>query len=153
MVYLLNEIVYSDKEWISLHEVVNYVLEKIRILYGKKYVRTKYMLQLIRHAIELAEKDLSATDEGAISLLGEGKVAEETLAIAVYCCLKYPDNFEKAIVASVNHGGDSDSTGSVTGNILGAWLGYEGIHSKFTDHLEVVDTIENIGNRLYFVER
>lgn len=153
VVYLLNEIVYSDKEWISLHEVVNYVLEKIRILYGKKYVRTKYMLQLIRHAIELAEKDLSATDEEAISLLGEGKVAEETLAIAVYCCLKYPDNFEKAIVASVNHGGDSDSTGSVTGNILGAWLGYEGIHSKFTDHLEVVDTIENIGNRLYFVER
>jgi len=85
--------------------------------------------------------------------LGEGKVAEETLAIAIYCCLKYPDDFEKAVIASVNHGGDSDSTGAVTGNILGAWLGYEAIHPKFTDYLEEVDTIEDVANRLYSVEK
>lgn len=153
MVYLLNEIVYPTRKWGSLGEVTDYVWERIHLLYGKKYGRTKYMLQMIRHAIELAEKNLFATDEEAISLLGEGKVAEETLAIAIYCCLKYPDDFEKAVIASVNHGGDSDSTGAVTGNILGAWLGYEAIHPKFTDYLEEVDTIEDVANRLYSVEK
>lgn len=153
MVYVLSEIVYPSKEWFSLRDVVNYVGERIRILYGREYDRTKYMLQLIWHAIELAGNNLFTTDEEAISLLGKGKVAEETLAIAIYCCLKYSDDFEKAIIASVNHGGDSDSTGAVTGNILGAWLGYSAIHPKFTDYLEEVDTIEDIGHRLYVVSR
>jgi len=30
---------------------------------------------------------------------------------------------KNAIVASVNHSGDSDSTGAITGNIVGAYLG------------------------------
>jgi len=32
---------------------------------------------------------------------------------------------KNAIIAAVNHGDDSDSTGAVTRNILGAWLGIE----------------------------
>ena len=75
--------------------------------------------------------------------------AEEALAIAVYCALKYSHDFEKAIVASVNHSGDSDSTGAVTGNILGAYLGLSGIPKKFIDNLEVKDIITEIADDLY----
>ena len=32
-------------------------------------------------------------------------------------------DFDAALRAAVNHGGDSDSTGAVTGNIIGAHLG------------------------------
>ena len=35
-----------------------------------------------------------------------------------------------AIIASVNHDGDSDSTGSVTGNIIGAVYGYNYIKER-----------------------
>ena len=77
------------------------------------------------------------------------RVAEETLAIAVYCCAKYFDDFEKAMIASVNHGGDSDSTGAVTGNILGAAIGYEAIPEHFKADLQLHDVILHVADDLW----
>ena len=84
-----------------------------------------------------------------IQSLGEGWVAEETLAIAVYCAVKYADDFARGVCASVNHGGDSDSTGAVTGDILGAALGIDAIPKKYTEPLELCGVIEEIANDLY----
>ena len=88
--------------------------------------------------------DSPASDVDNIEAIGEGWVAEETLAIAVYCAVKYFDNFEKAIIASVNHKGDSDSTGAVTGNILGAVVGYDAIPEFFKTDLELHDVILHV---------
>ena len=41
----------------------------------------------------------------------------------------------------MNHGGDSDSTGAVTGNILGAWLGYDALADQWKQDLELSDVI------------
>lgn len=101
----------------------------------------------MKKAVKLSEKNYSDLD--AIHKLGEGWVAEETLAIAVYCALKYENNFEKAIVTSVNHNGDSDSTGAVTGNIIGAYLGMDAIPQKFLDNLEISNVISEIAEDLY----
>ena len=65
-----------------------------------------------------------------LAALGEGWVAEETWAIALYCAVRYINSPEQAIIASVNHDGDSDSTGSVTGNIIGAIYGYNYIKER-----------------------
>lgn len=108
---------------------------------------TEELLSLIRKAVALSRENM--TDLDAIRRLGEGWVAEETLAIAVYCALKYSDDFEKGIIASVNHDGDSDSTGAVTGNILGAALGLDAIPRKFTDKLELKDVILEIAEDLH----
>lgn len=78
-----------------------------------------------------------AADVDNIRELGEGWVAEETLAISIYCALRYSDDFSGGIIAAVNHSGDSDSTGAVTGNILGAWLGCGAIEEKWTHTLEL----------------
>ena len=40
-------------------------------------------------------------------------------------------------MAAVNHSGDSDSTGAITGNILGSWLGYDSIDEKWKTNLEM----------------
>ena len=93
--------------------------------------------------------DSPASDVDNIEAIGEGWVAEETLAIAVYCAVKYFDNFEKAIVASVNHKGDSDSTGAVTGNILGAVVGYDAIPEFFKTDLELYDVILHVADDLW----
>ena len=74
--------------------------------------------------------------------------AEETAAIAVYCALRHAGSFEDAIVAAVNHDGDSDSTGAVTGNIMGALLGIRAIPPKFTDALELKDVLLEYARRL-----
>lgn len=130
------------------------------IIATKKYFSnseyTQYCLQLVGKAADLAwadnEDDKIEDDLDAIRELGEGWVAEETLAIALYCSLKYiydENGFEKALIASVNHSGDSDSTGALTGNIMGAIIGYKNIPDKFRNNLELHDVILDISKKLH----
>lgn len=104
-------------------------------------------LDIMEKAVALSRQDVD--DREAIRRLGEGWVGEEALAIAVYCALKHSDSFEDAIVASVNHSGDSDSTGAVTGNILGTALGYRAIPDHYLEKLELRDIIEEVAQDLY----
>ena len=107
--------------------------------------------KLTKQAIWLANEE-SLSDLAAIHALGEGWVAEEALAIAVFCAVRYQDDFAAAIRAAVNHKGDSDSTGAICGNILGAWLGKEAVEQAFSlDHLELRDVIETMAEDLYRV--
>jgi len=84
-----------------------------------------------------------------IESLGQGWIAEESLAISLYCSLAANNDFEKGICLAVNHSGDSDSTGSITGNILGALLGAGAIPSKYTDNLELIDAVKEISDDLF----
>lgn len=101
-----------------------------------------YFEQLIKKAIALSE--MNYEDDVAIieKELGGGWVGEEALAIAVYCCLKYPYCIKKAMIAAVNHSGDSDSTGAVAGNIIGAYLGMSAVPKDWMDRLELVDVMQ-----------
>ena len=93
------------------------------------------MESLITKARALA--DAEGSDEEHIRAIGEGWSGDEAFAIAVYCSLRYADDFSKAVIAAVNHSGDSDSTGAITGNILGSWLGYDAIDEKWKTNLEM----------------
>ena len=104
------------------------------------------LTDIIDRAVQLSEND--APDLENIHALGEGWVAEEAMAIAIYCALKYQDDFSKAIIVSVNHKGDSDSTGAITGNILGAMVGYDAIEEKWKKNLELHDVILEIADDL-----
>ncbi len=102
--------------------------------------------ELINEAMDLAESEVG--DFEAILKLGEGWVAEETIAIALYCVMRYIDDFGKCLICAVNHDGDSDSTGSLAGNIIGAIVGYDAIPEKFKTHLELHDVIISIADDL-----
>ncbi len=104
-------------------------------------------LRLIDRAIALAEG--GTLPLRAIHTLGQGWCGDEALAVAIYCALKYSGDFDKAVRAAVNHGGDSDSTGAITGNILGAYLGLSRIPAKYTEKLELLDVILEIADDLY----
>ena len=101
---------------------------------------------LMKKAVALAEGDTPTVT--AIHALGEGWVGEEALAIAVYCALKYEKDFKGAIVAAVNHNGDSDSTGAITGNILGACRGLAAIPSPYLDRLELKELLLELADDL-----
>ena len=75
-------------------------------------------------------------------------VGEETLGVALFCSLRYQNDFSRGIIAAVNHNGDSDSTGAVTGNILGAIFGYDAIENKWKDNLELIDVILKVADDL-----
>lgn len=131
----------------ALGEIVNESIAATEALF-KDAEHIGEFSDIMRRAVELSHGDMPDVD--AINSLGRGCVAEETLAIAVYCALKYENDFEKALTASVNHGGDSDSTGAVTGNILGAYLGLKAIPEKFIEQLELKEIIKEIAADLYF---
>jgi ADP-ribosylglycohydrolase len=85
---------------------------------------------------------------GAVQALGEGWVAEEALAISLYCALAAPD-LESALLLAVNHGGDSDSTGAITGNLLGAIHGERAIPRRWLEALELRAEIERVAEELH----
>ncbi len=99
-------------------------------------------------AIKLAnDKTVSPTPE-VIETLGGGWIAEEALAISIYCSLVYPNDFKKAVLLAVNHSGDSDSTGAITGKILGALHGAETIPNYWLERLELKEAIAEIAKDL-----
>ena len=113
----------------NIDNIVSETLSILGVIRVGKYEEDKqYLKELTEKAVRLAYSDISDAD--AIRKLGEGWVAEETWAIALYSAIRHIDSVEDAIIASVNHDGDSDSTGSVCGNIMGAIYGYEHIKER-----------------------
>lgn len=112
---------------------------------------------LVRHdgheetlsAVESAQRlaDSGVQHHRAIGQLGEGWVAEEALAISIYCAL-VADDFRHGVMLAVNHDGDSDSTGSITGNLLGVALGVQSIPDEWLGPLELRHVIEEVADDL-----
>jgi ADP-ribosylglycohydrolase len=75
-----------------------------------------------------------------VESLGQGWVAEEALAIGVYCAL-VAENVRSGLLLAVNHSGDSDSTGSVCGNLLGVVHGETALPGEWLAPLEGRETI------------
>lgn len=141
---MINLIVNKDMDILnSLNQSIDGLLTNYNI-FNKNDI--DLFIELMNKAIKLSSTDISDID--AIKELGEGWVAEEALAIAVYSCLKYSDNFENAVVCAINHDGDSDSTGSIAGNIIGAYLGEDAIPSYYLENLELKDVIVEIADDL-----
>ena len=122
-------------------------LDELETLFPQHPMEIKQMRKLVGLAIRMAYNERS--DLQNIEFLGEGWVGEEALAIALYCAIRHFDNFDEAVIAAVNHGGDSDSTGAVTGNILGTAIGYEAIPQYYKDDLELLDVILHMADDLY----
>ncbi len=116
--------------------------------YGELWPKfVKRQQDIVMQAIDLAHTDIP--DERAIAQIGEGWTGHEALAISIYSAVKHCDSFERAIVSSVNHSGDSDSTGAICGNIMGCIKGRKAIPEYYTQDLEILDVIEEMATDLY----
>lgn len=107
---------------------------------------SKKLQQALTDAIDLASSGQPKTE--AIARIGTGHIADECLAIAVYCLLA-TESLAEGLVASVNHGGDSDTTGTIAGGLLGAAYGDAEILPCWTEPLELRDVIREIATDLY----
>ncbi len=115
------------------------------------YMESRETREAVEKALRLADFDVAPQE--AIRVIGPGKVAEEALAIAIYCSLKFQDDFKEAVIRSVNHGGDSDSTGIVTGCILGAYLGTQAIPAQWKDQVELAAVTMKMADDLLTLAR
>ena len=139
---LIYEIAHDSAHKFSeqLHIAFEYTNQFATLHFHRQYQQD--FTNIMRKAFELSRN--SFHDQANINELGEGWVAEEAVAIAVYCCLRHQDDFADAVIASVNHDGDSDSTGIIAGNIMGARLGIAAIPPYYLDHIEHRDLIQEL---------
>ena len=146
LVHVINRIVFPPEgRKMSLKEIVLEARDTMwRVFEGDPNLPE--LTRIIDLAVELSES--GGEDLENIHRLGEGWTGEETMGISLYCALKYQNDFSACIIASVNHKGDSDSTGAVTGNILGALLGYQAIEDKWKKDLELSEVILEIADDL-----
>ena len=84
-----------------------------------------------------------------IRRLGLGWVGEEALAISLFCALRHPGDWRAAVVLAVNHDGDTDSTGAITGAILGTALGVGAIPLEWVAAVEDGVRIVQLADELW----
>ncbi|MDQ4046446.1 MAG: ADP-ribosylglycohydrolase family protein [Actinomycetota bacterium] len=124
----------------------------------------------LRERLDAALRLAGVTPPGATALLGpedlvrelgEGWVAEEALAVGLYAVLATAkgdegprppvEHFKAAVALAVNHSGDSDSTGSIAGNILGAYYGEACLPADWLEALEAPEVVRGMADQLVSV--
>jgi ADP-ribosylglycohydrolase len=90
----------------------------------------------------------SRMDPGrAIPMIGEAWVGEEALGVALYCTLM-ADDFASGVRMAVNHDGDSDTTGSLVGQLMGAIHGEAAIPAHWLRDLEAREILTQLSDDL-----
>ena len=107
------------------------------------------VIAAIDHALALARSHPGSVHK--LASLGYGWVGEEALAMALYCavgCEVTGDDVESAVTLAVNHDGDSDSTGAITGSVLGALRGEAAIPTRWLEAVELRDVVITLAEDL-----
>ena len=86
--------------------------------------------------------------EGDVETLGQGWVADEALSIAVYAAMVGELDPRRGFMIAVNHSGDSDSTGAIAGNIIGALHGEEWLSRLAFGDVELHEEIVRLADDL-----
>lgn len=129
-----------------LRQAIVQTNDAVSKLAGAEALRGRFQL-----AVDLGLQPGEGTAE-EVETIGAGWVAEEALAIALYVALK-AKSFEHGLQLAVNHGGDSDSTGSMVGQLLGAAWGIEVIPTRWLDRLELRSVIQQLADDLEAVAK
>lgn len=118
------------------------------------------LLDRIETAVALGSAERHSPDrqlrgDELCAAVGAGWVADEALAVAVYAVLASSDpaagpseHFRAAIRIAANHPGDSDSTASIAGNILGAYYGMAGLPEDWLRVAEAPELIQAMADLL-----
>lgn len=152
----LAAIVFFLVEDATLDIAVTTVLELLR-----EYPSHEETVAALEAAVALARTGAPSPEK--VETLGGGWIAEQALAIAVYCALamapspRVPgqevgavkrDQIRRSLLLAVNHSGDSDSTGAICGNLLGAEHGHEALPPDWLILVEHRATITELADDL-----
>lgn len=139
----------------KLPEAVELVLRQVSNL-------TLHQRQGTQEAIETAmlaslDSDPGITIDTSIKCTGSrggGWQGQDALAIALYAIRCAPADSIEAVRIAVNHSGDSDSTGSIAGAIMGAMYGSDAFENHLIRtrvSLEQHRLLTELGQRLYIL--
>jgi len=107
-------------------------------------ISDEFDLAILRvgHVLGWTNEDL------ALDHIGQGWVGEEAVALALYCVLRYSDDYVACVRRAANTNGDSDSIACIVGGIMGAKLGLESIPLDWRSRCENMTGIADLAQRL-----
>lgn len=130
-----------------LKKVVLEAVEAMKEQFGHQYSQAYDIATLIRHAITYSESHGVRAVE-VMERLGCDNAAQ-VLAGAVYTCLVCGEDFDRAMIVSVNHSGRSAAVGAIVGAILGIRLGEEALPEFYIECLEPAEILVELADDLY----
>jgi ADP-ribosyl-[dinitrogen reductase] hydrolase len=83
----------------------------------------------------------------AIGEINSGGYVIDTLEASLWCLLN-SSSYAEAVLQAVNLGGDTDTTGAVTGGLAGIYYGWENIPRQWRDQIARKQDIIDLANRL-----
>lgn len=134
-------IIYQILDGQTVFEATQFVLHILKSKHDSEET-----IRAIEQALRLSRTELD--EAKAIATIGEGWIAEEALAISLYCVLVAED-FNQLMTISVSHDGDSDSTGAIAGNLWGVIYGLNSINEHLVKQIEINEIIAELAADIY----
>ena len=92
------------------------------------------------HFYRLLNRNINELEEDAIQ---SGGYVIQTLEASIWCLLT-SDNYEESVLKAVNLGGDTDTTGAVTGGLAGLLFGFKSIPEKWISFIRKPNQINKL---------
>jgi ADP-ribosyl-[dinitrogen reductase] hydrolase len=112
------------------------------------------LTRALRLAQEHLQRGAEPSEYAAALGLSKGITGyiHHTVPVALYCWLRTPDDFRRAITSIIALGGDTDTTAAIVGGMAGARVGSAGIPAEWLDGLadwpRSVSWLRKLGARL-----
>ena len=135
-----------DDHTTPLVELIARSMQSINLQFSQEYPQTWRVLATLRQAVELTQTGLSP--QAAMEELGCSN-ATQVLAGAIYALLTCDNDFDTAMITAVNHSGHSAAVAAITGALLGARLGMEGVPEFYLESLDLCEPLLMLADDLY----
>lgn len=129
-----------------LEQLIVQALQAVNLQFSQDYPQTWTILHTIRQAVELAHA-VRSRQSAMEDLVCDN--AAQVLAGAVYALLTCGNDFDTAMITAVNHSGRSSAVAALTGAMLGARLGMEGVPDFYLECLDVCQPLMTLADDLY----
>lgn len=129
---------------LGLREQFENAIHAMLNLYSLKYPQAQILARQLTTAMDQAD---SADPQRAMEQLGCDSAAQ-CLAGAMLACLVCPEDFDAAMILSVNHSGRSAAVACLTGAILGARMGADSLPEFYLESLEAAPMLEQLARDL-----
>ncbi|MBI4481431.1 MAG: ADP-ribosylglycohydrolase family protein [Acidobacteria bacterium] len=92
---------------------------------------------------------LKGSEREALFEIGTSAYAIDAVPAALFCFLKHPRNFSRAVLTAANAGEDADTVAALTGGLSGAFLGYAALPKTWVNRVENGELLVGLADELH----
>lgn len=135
-----------DEPKMPLKELFSGALDAMVSRFAEQFPQAEALASMLRRVMHSASQP--AEDPREVMEKLDCDTAAQCLAGALYASLVWQEDFDSAMILSVNHSGRSAAVASLVGAILGARMGAEALPEFYLDCLEPAPILEELAHDL-----